>query len=108
MKRPGPIDLFKDTAKDDAEKMPELKHIMETWRNDEEFGRQVCFQGFQKNRTCVSYFQLMVGKYFKTPQGLQRKVLEVKKQAYRLKQHVKLQYIGGFAKLSSADWQPGC
>ena len=49
MKKPGPIDPFKDIAKDYAEKMPELKHIMETWRNDEEFGRQVCFQGFQKN-----------------------------------------------------------
>ena len=45
MKKSGPLDPFVDIAKDYAEKKPELKHIMDNWTEDEEFGRQVCNNG---------------------------------------------------------------
>ena len=41
LRKSGPLDEFKAIARDYAEKMPEIKHVMDNWTNDEEFGRQV-------------------------------------------------------------------
>ena len=45
LRKSGPLDEFKAIAKDYAEKMPEIKHVIDNWTNDEEFGRQVELDG---------------------------------------------------------------
>ncbi len=53
MRKGGPFAAFEDLAKEYTEKMPELQYVLDNWKNDEEFGRQVSFN-------CVLFVESVV------------------------------------------------